>query len=141
MSGTGAGQAGTPACEALAVVGDPGARALALRALRHGAAAAADAEEAARLLSGPEASRGLRLLLLDLPPVAAYEVLRRVRGDPRTSGLPVVVLGAAGGNGAAHEAYALGANSYVVTPADDTGYADTVARVADYWLGVNRFVL
>ena len=95
-------------------------------------------EALARLLS--EASRLPRVVLLDLklPKVHGLEVLRRLKHDPATRGLPVVVLTSSRERRDIHEAYLRGANSYVVKPVE---YAELVARLdelARYWLTFNR---
>jgi len=68
-----------------------------------------------------------RVILLDLklPKVDGLEVLRRLKGDERTSALPVVVL-------------TLGANSYIVKPVDFEAFARAVSEVGLYWLLLNE---
>src|SRR5207245_11652642 len=60
----------------------------------------------------------LVLLDLKLPRVDGLEVLRRLRADPPTHLLPVVILTSSTEERALLSAYSLGATSYVRHPAD-----------------------
>jgi len=108
------------------------------------ASVARTGEEAFELLSLLDSAGQRRpppdLILLDwnLPGQGGASVLERLRAEPRTRWLPVVVVtGAASRTGHA-DAYRLGANSYVVKSADATEFAETIEQVARYWLGVNE---
>jgi CheY-like chemotaxis protein len=93
---------------------------------------------------GAYAGRDLRLmpacLVLDLklPKVDGLEVLRRLRADPRTRLIPIVVLTASSEPQDIRAAYRLGANSYICKPVDVSLFADTVRQVGHYWLAVNE---
>ncbi len=81
-----------------------------------------------------------RLMLLDLvlPKLDGLGVLRRLKADVRSKVLPVIVLTSSDRQADVREAYRLGANSYIVKPAD---YAALVAKLGDlvrYWLQVNE---
>lgn len=82
------------------------------------------------------------LVLLDvkLPKVDGLEVLRRIRSDPRTQSLPVVVLTTSSEETDIVNSYKLGANSFVRKPVifDDFVHATKVLGV--YWLLVNQGV-
>ena len=67
-------------------------RALKKSGISHRVAVVRDGEEALELLLGAEDLPRLVLLDLNLPKVDGLEVLRRLRADERTRGLPVVVL-------------------------------------------------
>lgn len=81
-----------------------------------------------------------RLVLLDLkmPRMDGMQVLARLRGDPRTRALPVVMLTSSREEGDLLGSYQLGANSYVVKPVDFEQFADTVGQVGLYWVLVNQ---
>jgi len=82
----------------------------------------------------------LVLLDLDLPKLGGLEVLRRMKADPRTRGVPVVVLTSSSERRDVREAYARGANSYIVKPQE---YAELVEKLGDllrYWLQVDEGV-
>lgn len=81
-----------------------------------------------------------RVILLDkkLPLVDGMEVLRRIRADPRTRLVPVVMLTASPEDRDIIESFALGVNSYVVKPADFEQFSKTIGHLAFYWLHVNQ---
>ncbi len=78
------------------------------------------------------------LLDLNLPRVDGLQVLERLRADPRTHLLPVVLLTASPEERDRLSAYAKGANSYVKKPLDFSEFAETVSRLGVYWLAVNE---
>jgi CheY-like chemotaxis protein len=61
-----------------------------------------------------------QLILLDLglPKVDGLEVLRRVKADPRTSGIPVIVLTASVRDRDLQASKRLGAEAYIIKPVD-----------------------
>jgi two-component system response regulator len=78
------------------------------------------------------------LLDLKLPKVGGLEVLRRLRADPRTRRLPVVVLTSSKEEQDMIESYDLGANSYVRKPVDFAQFADAIHQLQLYWLVLNE---
>jgi CheY-like chemotaxis protein len=78
------------------------------------------------------------LLDLNLPRVGGLDVLRAIRGDPRTRLLPVVVLTSSKQERDLIDGYSLGANSYVVKPVDFTQFAEAVRQLGLYWLVLNE---
>ncbi len=103
---------------------------------------AADGEEALRHLLPEDGSAPLRpaLILLDvkLPKVDGLEVLRRIRSDPRTCSLPVVVLTTSNEERDIVESYRLGANSYVRKPVVFGEFLNAARVLGVYWLLVNE---
>ena len=77
------------------------------------------------------------LLDLNLPRVGGLEVLERLRADPRTNLVPVVILTSSDEERDRLGSYAHGANSFVRKPLDFTEFAETVARLGVYWLATN----
>ena len=75
---------------------------------------------------------------LKLPKVDGIEVLRTVKGDPRTRSIPVVIVTSSGEERDLVESYDLGVNSYVVKPIDFDAFVKTIADLGFYWLAVNR---
>lgn len=100
-----------------------------------------DGQQALDYLLGPEGEvPGLpAVVLLDigLPRVSGLEVLRRVRADPRTRRLPVVILTSSDEERDRMSSYDLGANSYVRKPVDFGRFSEAVASLGIYWLAVN----
>ena len=86
---------------------------------------------------GQASSPHVVLLDLKLPKLDGFEVLRRLRQDPRTRMLPVVVLSSSDEQRDLVEAYRLGVNSYIRKPVDFAQHAETVRQVAHYWLALN----
>lgn len=81
-----------------------------------------------------------RVILLDkkLPLVDGMEVLRRIRADPRTKLVPVVMLTSSAEDRDIIESYQLRVNSYIVKPVDFEEFSATVKKLGYYWLMVNR---
>lgn len=78
------------------------------------------------------------LLDLKLPKIDGLEVLQRVRADPRTRRLPVVVLTSSKEEQDLIESYDLGANSYVRKPVDFAQFLESVRQLQLYWLVLNE---
>jgi CheY-like chemotaxis protein len=121
---------------------------LTLRALRQAKIAnhihvARDGAEALEILfgdasRGPEVAPKVILLDLKLPKVDGLEVLKRVKSDPLTKLIPVVVLTSSREQNDIVESYRLGVNSYIVKPVDFERFADAVQKAGLYWLLLNQ---
>jgi two-component system response regulator len=81
-----------------------------------------------------------KLIMLDLklPKIDGLEVLRRIKGDPRTRAIPVVVLTSSKEQSDVMESYQLGVNSYVVKPVSFEEFASAVKELGLYWLLLNQ---
>jgi two-component system response regulator len=90
--------------------------------------------------AGRKVENGPKLILLDLklPKIDGLEVLERVKGDPRTKSIPVVVLTSSKEQKDVVESYRLGVNSYIVKPVDFEGFANSVRELGLYWLLLNQ---
>lgn len=78
------------------------------------------------------------LLDLKLPRVDGAEVARRVKSDPRTAIVPVIVMTSSREDRDVIESYRLGVNSYVVKPVDFAQFSDAVQQLGLYWLLLNQ---
>src|SRR5204862_6761791 len=80
-----------------------------------------------------------RVILLDvkLPRLSGIEVLQRLKADPRTRGIPIVMLTSSSQDADLQLCYAQGANSYIVKPVDMDQFIETVDRLGLYWLVLN----
>lgn len=80
------------------------------------------------------------LVLLDikLPRVDGLEVLSRIRADPRTRRIPVVILTSSTERQDIAAGYDLGTNSYIRKPVDFHQFAEVVKQLGLYWLVINQ---
>ena len=137
--------------ELLLVEDNPQDLELALRALKKANLAnqiqvARDGAEALDFIfcEGAHAGRAFadvpKVILLDLklPKIDGLEVLRRLKGDPRTRAIPVVVLTSSKEQSDVVESYQLGVNSYIVKPVNFEGFAAAVRSLGLYWLLLNQ---
>ena len=139
------------AVEILLVEDTPEDLELALRALRKAnlvnrIEVARDGVEAMEFIfcEGAHAGRkiedGPKVILLDLklPKVDGLEVLRRIKSDPRTKAIPVVVLTSSKEQSDVVASYNLGVNSYIVKPVNFDLFAAAVQQLGMYWLLLNQ---
>ncbi|MFZ5756157.1 MAG: response regulator [Pseudomonadota bacterium] len=78
------------------------------------------------------------LLDLKLPKMDGLSVLRRMRSDPRTSRVPVVVLTSSQEESDIAASYDSGANSFIRKPVDFSDFLETTHQLGVYWLTVNQ---
>jgi len=137
--------------EILLVEDNPDDLEMTLRALRRAKlanhiAVARDGVEALDFIFGQGAYAGRpvdqapRFILLDLklPRLDGLEVLRRVKADPRSALIPVVVLTSSKEQPDIRECYRLGVNSYIVKPVDFEKFVGCVVEMGMYWLLLNH---
>ena len=103
---------------------------------------ARDGVEALDILFGtPERPAGrmpsVVLLDLKLPKLDGLEVLRRIRAEPATTRLPVVIMTTSREERDVVASYELGANSYVQKPVGFEAFAEAVRFLGLYWLLLN----
>jgi CheY-like chemotaxis protein len=137
--------------EILIVEDTPGDLELALRALKkanltNSIQIARDGAEALDFIfgegefSGRWLENGPKVILLDLklPKIDGLEVLKRLKSDPRTKAIPVVVLTSSKEQSDVVESYKLGVNSYIVKPVNFERFAVAVQQLGMYWLLLNQ---
>jgi CheY-like chemotaxis protein len=135
----------------LLVEDNPDDEALTLRALKKNnvkneVVVARDGAEALEYLfgsgkyAGRDASVIPQFVLLDLklPKLDGLEVLRRLRENPRTKLLPVVILTTSNEERDRFAGYDLGANSYIRKPVDFDQFIEAVRQLGLYWLILNE---
>ena len=124
---------------------------LALHALRQGKLANSifvvrDGEEALDFLfcRGASSERSFdrppKLVLLDLklPKIDGMQVLKEVKGDPRTRSIPVVIMTSSKEERDLVEGYNSGVNSYIQKPVDFEQFRETIRTLGLYWMVVNQ---
>jgi two-component system response regulator len=81
-----------------------------------------------------------KLILLDinLPKISGLDILRRVKADPRTQKIPIVLLTSSREESDIMESYKLGANSYIVKPVDFNSFSQAIQEMGMYWLVLNE---
>jgi two-component system response regulator len=135
----------------LLVEDNPDDEALTLRAMRkqgitNEIVVARDGQEALDYLfgTGAHAGRDPRniprgvLLDLNLPRIGGLEVLRRVRADPRTQLVPVVIFTSSKEEQDRLQAYRNHANSFVRKPIDSVQFDEVLRWLGRYWLELNE---
>jgi CheY-like chemotaxis protein len=124
---------------------------LALHALRSGKLAdtisvVRDGEEALDFLfcrglfSHRSFDRPPKLVLLDLklPKIDGLQVLKAIRGDPRTQPIPVVIMTSSREERDLVESYRSGVNSYIQKPVEFGQFREAVNTLGLYWMVVNQ---
>jgi two-component system, response regulator len=107
---------------------------------------AEDGQEALDYLLGTGSHAGrdisdqpmLTLLDLKLPKIGGLDVLRRIRSEPGTRRLPVVILTSSNEEQDVARSYDLGINSYIRKPVDFNQFAQAVEQLGLYWLVLNE---
>ena len=135
----------------LLVEDNPNDEELTLRALRKAnianeVAIARDGQEALDFLFGTGKYAGRELptmpavVLLDLklPKLDGIDVLQRIRADPRTRLVPVVILTSSSEDEDMVRSYQFGANSYVRKPIEFSAFANAVTQLGMYWVLINQ---
>ena len=91
----------------------------------------ANGQEALDYLRREEQATQQHLLLLDLnmPVMDGYQVLSRLKADPRTELIPVIVLTTTDDPAEIRRCYDLGCNAYVVKSADYEQFTEAMRRL------------
>ena len=90
--------------------------------------------------AGRDTSQPPAVILLDLklPKIDGLEVLKRIRADPRTELLPIVILTSSREEQDRIASYRLGCNSYVRKPVDFEEFMEAARQLGLYWLLLNE---
>lgn len=81
-----------------------------------------------------------KVILLDvkLPKLNGLEVLEKIKSNPLTRDIPVVMVTSSREDPDIQKAYNLGANSYVVKPVEFDAFVSAMSYLGFYWLLVNQ---
>ncbi len=112
----------------------------------HNLIVVSDGVEALNYLLGQEPFRdrdltcmpALIILDLNLPKINGIEVLRRIRANPQTKLLPVVIISSSNEPQDLIDSYINGCNSYIRKPIHFTQLQNFVREISTYWLTVNQ---
>lgn len=88
--------------------------------------------------SGASRRPDLILLDLNLPRVGGREVLAKLKNDPRTATIPVVVLTTSDAEEDVAASYGLHANAYVCKPVDFASFHQVIRSIDEFFLTVVR---
>lgn len=90
--------------------------------------------------SGRDLSDMPQIVLLDLklPKINGLEVLQRLRANPSTKFVPVIIFTSSSEEEDIVSSYQFGANSYIRKPVDFQGFADAVHQLGLYWMVLNQ---
>lgn len=78
------------------------------------------------------------LLDMHMPKVDGIDVLERIKSDPQTRSIPVVVMSSSDQPSDLASCYVRHANSFLVKPVEFKAFTDQVAALGQYWTRVNR---
>ena len=83
---------------------------------------------------------GPRLIFLDLklPKIDGLEVLARLKADPQSRLIPVVILTSSREERDIVASYQTGVNSYIVKPVDFEQFTQAVGQAGLYWVLLNE---
>lgn len=76
------------------------------------------------------------LLDLNMPLMSGFEVLGKLRADPRYALMPVLIFSTSNAQRDIDLAYELGANSYVKKPSSFAEYKSVVEDLCNFWLHI-----
>lgn len=81
-----------------------------------------------------------KVILLDLkmPKISGMQVLEKVKSDPATKSIPVVILTSSAEDPDIKKCYELGANGYIVKPVDFANFSKALGEIGFYWIVINR---
>jgi two-component system response regulator len=78
------------------------------------------------------------LLDLELPRIDGLQVLQRLRANPKTRLLPIVILTSSVEQRDLVSGYRFGANSYIRKPVDFQEFVEAVRQLGLYWMLLNQ---
>lgn len=100
-----------------------------------------DGKNAQNMLEGlDEKTRLPRLILLDinLPDCNGIDLLKRLRANPATRYIPVIMLSSSENQRDIKDAFDNGANAYLLKPIGLNPLTDTLQSICNFWLNHNQ---
>jgi CheY-like chemotaxis protein len=99
---------------------------------------ARDGAEGIEIVSGgnpnKEGSPDLILLDLNLPKISGHDVLVKIKSDPRTRHIPVIILTSSRAESDVRRAYQSHANAYLRKPSTLEGLLNTARDIKNFWM-------
>jgi CheY-like chemotaxis protein len=99
-------------------------------------------EDGARVLEALSGNRPLpAFVILDvkMPGPSGFDVLRKLKADPKLRGLPVLMLTASTSPPDVAVAYRLGANGFIIKPSSLRELVELLTGLKGWWLRFNEF--
>lgn len=81
---------------------------------------------------------GLILLDIKMPEMDGFDVLKKIKADPETRTIPVVMLTTTQNREDVDKALELGANDYIVKPVEWDEFVRKIREVGKYWAFVSN---
>ncbi|CAH0140961.1 Response regulator rcp1 [Pedobacter sp. Bi27] len=77
-----------------------------------------------------------KLILLDLkmPKISGIQVLEKLKSDPETKSIPIVMLTSSNEGPDIEKCFSLGVNSYIVKPVDSDNFFKAIKEIGLYWM-------
>ncbi len=116
-------------------------RAFSKRKLSNPVLVARDGEEALAWVDRWKQGAPLPLVILldlKLPRIDGLDVLARLKADPVSQSIPVVILTSSAEDKDIATAYKLGANSYIVKPVNFENFLQVAGQIELYWCITNE---
>jgi CheY-like chemotaxis protein len=76
-----------------------------------------------------ERPRIVVILDLNMPGLSGYQVLQRLKSNPRTQSIPVIVLTTTDDSAEVKRCYELGCNAYITKPVDYEQFSEMIRRL------------
>jgi CheY-like chemotaxis protein len=77
---------------------------------------------------------GLVILDLKMPGLGGFDVIRWMRGHPQAKLVPIIVISGSSEPADVNRAYELGANAFMVKPANHRALEQLLSTIGEFWL-------
>ncbi|WP_211252314.1 response regulator [Marinobacterium jannaschii] len=95
-----------------------------------------DGQDALDFFDQAETLPDIVLLDINLPKVDGIEVLHKIKSQPRTRSVPVIILTSSEAEIDISRSYTENANSYITKPVDFEKFIEAIRSLEDFWLSV-----
>ncbi len=84
-----------------------------------------------KLAADPAQTYRLAVIDINLPRLSGFEILKRLKADPHTAALPVIMMTSSTSVDDVEKAYVLGASAYLVKPFEPKDYESLALALAE----------